>query len=767
MVGYWMVSLAALLCLENPSFESGDPLVAWRTWIYKDGRDPAIRVDSSVAKEGKQSLLVEAQDPADVALGQTISLPAGSVWRVKCWVKTEGLVARDRTDVGGTVHVQIPEGATLAKGLGQFGTSPWREVDVPFRVASAGQVKICLFYIGYGKGTGKVWFDDVRLEEVRAEGPQEARIHSRKLTEIPVDPKQCGQFIEPLCHLIPSMLAQQVASTSFEEETAWNVTYKKEIDRPFRPWYPDGAVHVASFSYDAQNPFNGKRSQKIELPAARCRAGISQDGYCVKEGLTYRLRLHMMGKGNVPVRGYLHGGGRIVAGPEALGRAGDAWEAAEVKLRAVRSMENVTLTIDFEGPGTLWIDRVSLIGEDAVLGLWRPDVVKALRDMSPGAIRFGGSALESYEWEKCVGPWDERTPFVQGAWGGVDENFVGVEEFVQLCREVGAEPLVCVRWSGKKPEDAAAEVEYFNGAPSTRLGALRAKNGHPEPYRVKYWQIGNEVAGPEYEASLRSFAEAMRAADPSVRLLSSFPSAETLRKGGGMLDYLCPHHYGCADLGAMEEDFKFLRAQIGGSKVRVAVTEWNTTAGNWGLERGMLQTLSNALSCARYHNLMARQADLVEIAIRSNLVDSFGSGAILTGPGWLYVSPAYHAQRLYARAAGSFPLWIERRPELPWSLEEPDLCALWSADRKVLRIFGVNSTERAIEVKVSLAGLPGATGGLLHVLKDSEGALSPEVMNSRDDPERIRIFTEKFQGKDLRLRCEPLSLTLLELEMGS
>ena len=91
MVCYWMISLAALLGLENPGFESGDPLVAWKTWIYKDGRDPVIRVDSSAAKEGKQSLLVEAEDPADVALGQTISLPAGSVWSVRCWIKTEGL----------------------------------------------------------------------------------------------------------------------------------------------------------------------------------------------------------------------------------------------------------------------------------------------------------------------------------------------------------------------------------------------------------------------------------------------------------------------------------------------------------------------------------------------------------------------------------------------------------------------------------------------------------------------------------------------------
>jgi hypothetical protein len=73
------------------------------------------------------------------------------------------------------------------------------------------------------------------------------------------------------------------------------------------------------------------------------------------------------------------------------------------------------------------------------------------------------------------------------------------------------------------------------------------------------------------------------------------------------------------------------------------------------------------------------------------------SGAILTGPGWLYVSPTYHAERLYARAAGSRPLRLERAPELPWHLAEPDVSAVLSADGRLLRIHAVNSTARRLE----------------------------------------------------------------------
>jgi len=276
---------------------------------------------------------------------------------------------------------------------------------------------------------------------------------------------------------------------------------------------------------------------------------------------------------------------------------------------------------------------------------------------------------------------------------------------------------------------------------------------------------------------VRAFAEAMRQADPTIKVLSSFPSAETLRSGGGYLDYLCPHHYGCADLLAMEQDFKSLEDRIlrftSGSPVRIAVTEWNTTAADWGLARATLQTLGNALHVARYHQLMQRHADSIEIAIRSNLIDSFGSGVILTGPGWLYVAPAYHAQWLYARAAGSYPVRIDRRVNepgvsLPWNLEEPDLSATLSADGRTLRIHAVNSSERRLKVEATLAGFgAGVAQGEVFVLRDSERSGSTEVLNSRDNPERVKLLREstRVKGTEFDLVFEPFSVTLYELKV--
>jgi alpha-N-arabinofuranosidase len=678
----------------------------------------------------------------------------------------------DRLSQGGFASIETPtESGGRTPPLD--GTHDWQQQTIEFRVPSPGRVTVALYNCDPDHAaSGRIWFDDVRLSAEPEPARRSVKIFPDKLNRLPIDLKQEGQFIEHLCNLVPSMLAQQVKGDSFEEEPAWKYAYKKEVDKPYRPWYPEGSVHVAQYSLDQTEAFNGKRSQKIVLPLPHSRAGIAQDGFYLRTGLNYRLRLHMKGIGNVPVWASLRVPGGVVAGPVLLGHATGSWEAAEAQLRASSDSGNATLVIESEGPGTLWLDRVYLIGEDAVLGIWRPDVVQALRDLNPGVIRFGGTFIEKFEWDQSVGDWDQRAPYTT-IWGGLEANFIGIEEFTQFCQHVGAEPLICVRWTGKKPEDAAAEVEYMNGAVSTHWGGLRAQNGHPKPYGVKYWQVGNEVGGAEYDDSVGAFARAMKQADPSIKVLTAYPSARTLEQAGGAVDYLCPHHYGSGDLQGKRRNFDFLRGLIDRSgstgKVRVAVTEWNTTAGDFGLARGMLQTLGNALDVARYHNLMHRYSDLVEISIRSNLIDSLGSGILVTGPGWIFLSPAYYAQQLYTRAAGSFPLRIEREDGPACPLDEPDLSATISPDGKRLRIYSVNSTAEPTRVQFHLERFAtGVAGGVAHVLEDSENRLDSEAMNSAALPDRVRVVTRSANasGRDPEYVFDPFSVTLLELDLA-
>jgi alpha-N-arabinofuranosidase len=116
------------------------------------------------------------------------------------------------------------------------------------------------------------------------------------------------------------------------------------------------------------------------------------------------------------------------------------------------------------------------------------------------------------------------------AWNAMQTNDVGMDEFMALCKLIGTEPYITVNAGFGDAHSAAEEVEYMNGATTTRLGTERARNGHPEPYHVKFWDIGNEPYGvwqlgrtdlKYYVLKHNEFAKAMRKADPSITLLAS------------------------------------------------------------------------------------------------------------------------------------------------------------------------------------------------------------------------------------------------------
>jgi alpha-N-arabinofuranosidase len=760
----------ALLAALTPQLQNGDfdsRLAGWTPHHHGNaGPEAVIHVEDAPASGLRHALVIESRGSRRAGVAQTVYLPPGSLWRLSART-----CSADGNAPRALIEAATPSGV-IGSSTPAAADPPWSRHEVVLRAPSPGEVAIHLDSLDDRPEpvNGRISFADVWLEPVSEPEPGQIRIHLRPAGKQPVDPKQQGQFIELLCRLIPSMLAQQVDNDSFEEEAPYRFAYVKETDHPYRPWYPDGAVQVADYSLDTQDPYNGQRSQEITIHLPHARAGIAQDGFYLQSGLRYRLRLHLKGTASA-VRAVLRDSQGLVARPAELGHATTGWQPAEAVLTASRNSSCATLALDFEGAGTLWLDRVYLIGEDAVQGLWRPDVVAALRDLKPGVIRFGGSATEGFEWDRAIGNWDARSPFPT-VWGGLEPNFVGIEEFVELCRLVGAEPLICVRWTGKQPADAAAEVEYMNGAPQTHWGGLRARNGHRQPYAVKYWQIGNEVGGEQYAHSIAAFAHAMRAADPSIKLLSSYPQPDLLERAAGQLDYLCPHHYAFGDLTEVARDFDSLRQQIAqhaaGRDVRVAVTEWNTTGGNSGLKRGMLQSLGNALDCSRYHNLLHRYADLVEIGIRSNLIDSFGSGVFVTGPGWIYRAPTYYAEQLYSRAAGSYPLQVERDAALPWQLQQPDVSATLSADGRLLRIYAVNSTPQKMTPAFAFVDSTAhASGATAFVLKNRHGTPTTEALNSASDRLAVSINSKSLpaSGNRLPVSLDPYSLTLLEVRL--
>jgi alpha-N-arabinofuranosidase len=189
-----------------------------------------------------------------------------------------------------------------------------------------------------------------------------------------------------------------------------------------------------------------------------------------------------------------------------------------------------TLEIAGTGSGDFRIGTVSLMPSDNVQG-FRPDTIALLRQLKSGFWRLpGGNFISDFNWYDSVGDRDKRPPVYDYAWNAVQSNDVGMDEFMTLCKLIGVEPYITVNAGFGDAHSAAEEVEYMNGSVNTRLGALRARNGHHEPYHVKFWDVGNEPYGTwqlgrtdlkYYVLKHNEFAGAMRKVDPSITILAS------------------------------------------------------------------------------------------------------------------------------------------------------------------------------------------------------------------------------------------------------
>src|SRR6266542_2868164 len=168
---------------------------------------------------------------------------------------------------------------------------------------------------------------------------------------------------------------------------------------------------------------------------------------------------------------------------------------------------------------------------------WRQDFVDVVKDLAPGAMRFGGLYSRHYKWREGIGPATRRPSTRNYFWGGKESNRVGTHEFVDFCRRVGAEPFYCVNFlsDGEKrfrtttegdrtgdAREAADWVSYANDPDNKE----RRQNGAASPLNLKLWQLGNETSygrvcftRDEAIDHTIEFARAMRQRDPSIKLI--------------------------------------------------------------------------------------------------------------------------------------------------------------------------------------------------------------------------------------------------------
>jgi alpha-N-arabinofuranosidase len=160
---------------------------------------------------------------------------------------------------------------------------------------------------------------------------------------------------------------------------------------------------------------------------------------------------------------------------------------------------------------------------------FRQDVLEAARGLRIPVLRWpGGNFVSGYHWLDGVGPAADRPRRTELAWYAEESNRFGTNEFLEYCRVLGTAPYICVNMGSGTMDEAQAWVEYCNGTGNTHWANLRRAHGHPEPYRVRYWGLGNEMYGswqighlsPEdYVKKARAFALVMKRTDPEIELI--------------------------------------------------------------------------------------------------------------------------------------------------------------------------------------------------------------------------------------------------------
>ena len=570
-----------------------------------------------------------------------------------------------------------------------------------------------------------------------------------------ISPMLYGNFMELLDDVVPGLWAEMLGDRGFEgvaPAADW-CYHTGELNLADRTWEEN-----PTWSRDTGNAFNAKRSGRINSPGR-----ITQADLAVRKGLRYHLSGYFRTddprvKITVTLKTLLPDLTWLVLASAQLPDPGTSWKKLESDLTSRGTTDRVVFELSAEGAGHLWTDELSLMPGDNVSG-WRRDAVEAVKEMHPAVLRWGGSTIDpgGYKWKNGVGDRDRRPPFLNTVWGRLDMNDVGIEEFIGFCAAVNAEPLVCLSFADGA-ESAGELVEYCNGSSETTWGKKRSGNGHPAPYNVRYWQIGNELDDASYVNQYPEFCRSIRAADPGGKIFSSFPSGELIGKAGALTDYFCPHYYR-SDLQGIDEDIRHLKAllktSLAGMNPKLAVTEWNINAGNWGLGRGKLNTLGCALFEAQFINLLHRNSDIVEIACRSNLANSFCGGTIQTNAAALYRIPAFYVMKLFAEHTKPVPLAVSE------TLPGLDVTACAADDMRSISIFIVNSKKEPVALQIDLKEFPsGMTLSRAETVRDIRDMKQTDIINYFGAPDRIR--TVGLAVTDGGITLPALSVTAIE-----
>jgi alpha-N-arabinofuranosidase len=440
---------------------------------------------------------------------------------------------------------------------------------------------------------------------------------------------------------------------------------------------------------------------------------------------------------------------------------------------------------------------------------FRKDVLEAVRKIRCPILRWpGGNFASNYRWEDGIGPKDERPVRFDLAWGKEETNRFGTDEFIEYCRAVETEPYICVNLGTGSLEEAIHWLEYCNSAGNTYHAKLRAKNGHPEPYKVKYWGVGNENYGEwqvgyrsakEYAKVLREYAHFMKIVDPSIKIIAVGADdpewdLEVVKTAGKYIDYISNHQYlgsdnyydTVASVYWVKRRLEVLKSVIETAqpllreeeRVKIAFDEWNIWYRS-NQENGLEENyaLKDGLFAAGVFITLHKLCQSVTIANLAQLVNVLG--AIHTDTQRLYLTSIYRTFELFANHTGEIALDAlvesethdieakaflgERKLKLS-KVPYLDASASLNRGKDKLYIAVVNyHKEKEIECPIFLDGFSPSTQAKVYELN------GPDVMATNDfeNLERVKIKNGMIKNAGLRFSYNfpPHSCTVIELNV--